>query len=377
MELFRLLPKLRKWIGNDFAYELILVALILVVSFLLARLVRYFVKKIAIPLTKKTKTTLDDQLIPLFGSAAYRGVIIVGLYTALSVFKAGFKLISHSSGRKLIDEYDFLADVVVIADAILFVIAVLMMVTLSFKVINVLFEWYAEKINAEENKDLSGSLFPLLQKVSKFLLAAVAIVILLAKFDVDISGLIVSLGVGSLAIALAAQETISNMIAGFIIMTDRPFRIGDRIRIGNDLVGDITEIGIRSTKILDFDSNLIIIPNNEIIKSRIVNISYPTHLTRVVVDLGVAYGSDVELVKSLLLQAANEHPKVSKEILPEVFFMNFGDSSLNFRLAARTDEYRDAFNIGCELRETINKLFLQHKIEIPFPQRVVHLKKEN
>lgn len=377
MEIFKLLPKLREWVDNDFVYLLLLIALVVIVTFLLARLVRYFVKKIAIPLTRKTKTTLDDKLVPLFGLASYRVVIITGLYTALSVLNAGFKLISNRSGKKLIDEYGFLSDAVIVFDAVLFIVLVLMILTLSFRIVSVIFDWYSEKINADENKSLSGSLFPLLQKVIKFVISAFAIVILLSKFHIDISGLIVSLGVGSLAIALAAQETISNMIAGIIIMTDRPFRIGDRIKIGNDIIGDIVEIGIRSTKILDFDSNFIIIPNNDIIKSRIINLSYPTHLTRVVVDVGVAYGSDIELVKKLLLQAASENPKVSEVILPEVFLMSFGDSALNFRLAARTDEYREAFNVGCELREAINDLFLKNNIEIPFPQRTLHIKKEN
>lgn len=376
MKMFKSLDKLRSWIDNDFAYQIIIVVIIILLAFTMAKIVKFIVKTIAIPLARKTKTTLDDQLIPIFGMASARIVIIVGLYTALAVFKSGFKLISHRSGKKLIDEYDFLKDAAGVIDGILFFILVFMIMTFCFKLITVLFDWYAEKINADENKNLSGSLFPLLQKISKIIITAVAVVIVLAKFDIDISGLIVSLGVGSLAIALAAQETISNMIAGFIIMTDRPFRIGDRIKIGNDLIGDIEEIGIRSTRILDFDSNLIVIPNNEIIKSRIVNISYPTHLTRVVVDVGAAYGSDVDLVKKLLLHAADAHPKVSKEIAPEVFLMSFGDSALNFRLAARTDEYREAFNIGCELREAVNKLFIENKIEIPFPQRVVHLQKE-
>jgi small-conductance mechanosensitive channel len=187
----------------------------------------------------------------------------------------------------------------------------------------------------------------------------------------------VSLGVGSLAIALAAQETISIMISGFIIMIDRPFRIGDRIRIGTDILGDVVAIGIRSTKIMDFDRNITIVPNNDIVKSRIINLTYPNILTRVLVEVGVAYGSDIDKVKEVMLKCALENSLRSTDIMPEVNFMKFGDSSLDFRLDVKTDDYKDAFTLGCQLREAIYKAFEKEKIEIPFPQRVVYLKNES
>jgi MscS family membrane protein len=214
-----------------------------------------------------------------------------------------------------------------------------------------------------------------LKKVSKILIAALAVVIVLSRFDVNISAFIVSLGVGSLAIALAAQDTISNMIAGFIIMIDRPFRIGDRIKYGTE-TGDVVEIGIRSTKILDFDNNLVIMPNNEIVKSKIVNVTYPNILTRVIIEVGVAYGTDLKKVKEIMLNAANSHSLISKEVPPDVVLLEFGDSSLNMRLSARTDDYKNAWKMQCELRETIYEEFSKAGVEIPFPQRVVYLKKE-
>ena len=255
-------------------------------------------------------------------------------------------------------------------------ILVLIILLLSYRVITILFDWYAEKINAGENRNLSGSLFPLLKKVSNIIIGALAIVIILSRFNVDISAFIVSLGVGSLAIALAAQDTLSNMIAGFIIMIDRPFRIGDRIRYGDD-IGDVAEIGIRSTKILDFDNNLVIMPNNEIVKSKIINVTYPNILTRVIVEVGVAYGTDLKKVREIMLKVANAHPLISKEIPADVVLLSFGDSSLDLRLAARTDDYRHAWTMQCELRETIYEEFNKAGIEIPFPQRVVYMKKED
>ena len=160
-------------------------------------------------------------------------------------------------------------------------------------------------------------------------------------------------------------------------MVDRPFRIGDRITFGAGETGDVVSIGLRSTKILNFDSNLVIMPNNEIVKSKIVNVTYPNILTRVIIEVGVAYGSDLKKVRDIMLKAANEHPLTSESIPPDVVLLSFRDSSLNVRLAARTDDYRNAWAMQCELRETIYEEFNKAGIEIPFPQRVVHMKKED
>lgn len=209
------------------------------------------------------------------------------------------------------------------------------------------------------------------------LLTALAFVIVLAKFHIDISGFIVSLGVGSLAIALAAQETISNMISGFIIMTDRPFRIGDRIKVNPDLVGDVIEIGVRSTKVLDFDNNIIIVPNNDIVKSRIVNLTYPSTLSRVVVEVMVSYNCDIDKVKKILISVAENNPLVAKTPAPDTFLTKFDDSGVSYRLTTFTENYQNNAKLGSELREAILIEFKKEKIEIPFPQMDIRLQKNN
>ena len=299
-------------------------------------------------------------------------------YTSINgIFKSGLSLKSGSPPQKLISYYPYFEDIVIIADYALFLLIVLILLVISFKTITIIFNWYSGKIDSGENKNLSGSLFPLLQKISKLILTALAFVIVLAKFKIDISGFVVSLGVGSLAIALAAQETLSNMISGFIIMTDRPFRIGDRIKVNPDLVGDVMEIGIRSTKILDFDNNIIVVPNNDIVKSRIVNLTYPSALTRVVVEVSVSYNCDISKVKRTLLEIAEKNPLVAKIPAPDTFLTSFGGSGVNYRLTTFTEDYQNFAKLGSELRENIIAEFRKEKIEIPFPQMDVHFKKNN
>lgn len=366
---------LRDLVKDDLLYRIILVIVVIVLSYFASKFLAFILKKIIRPFVSKTKTDLDDKILDASGSAIYRLSFIAGIFLSVEIFKEGIESESKFLPKPLIEIYPFLDNIVVITEALLFIALIIILLVVSFRYINVLLDWYSQKIDASDNRNLSGSLIPLLKKVLKIVVFALAVVIVLAKFNVDISAFVVSLGVGSLAIALAAQETLSNMISGFIIMTDRPFRIGDRIRYADNQVGDVVDIGIRSTKILDFDNNIVIIPNNEIVKSRLVNITYPNSLTRVVVEVGVAYGTDIKKVKEILLNIANNDPDCSKQIAPDVFFINFGASSLDFRLVARTDDYRNAWAMQCRLREKIYEEFNKHNIEIPFTQVVVHQSK--
>lgn len=363
---------LREFLQDELLYRLVLAAITIILAFIISKLLGLLTKKILKPFVARTQSELDDKLLDVSGSGFYRIAFLAGIFISLDFFERGIRSESKFLAKPLIETYPFLSTILVIIDAILFIIFIFIIINILFKIVNITVEWYVEKINAKDDRNLSGSLFPLLQKVAKILLFALGVVIVLAKFKIDISAFVVSLGVGSLAIALAAQDTISNMISGFIIMIDRPFRIGDRIRYADTQTGDVVEIGIRSTKIQDFDNNIVIIPNNEIVKSRLVNITYPTTLTRVVVDVGVAYGSDIQKVKQLMLQAAQEDEFLSTQMPPDVFFINFGESSLDFRLVARTDDYRNAWAMQCRLREKIYELFNKEGIEIPFPQRVIH-----
>lgn len=374
--MIRLLNYFRESIGSDLLYQLIATAAIIIVSVLVSKILSLLTKKIISPFVKKSPTSLDDKLLSIVETGLFKLLIVGGVYLGIENLKSRTAFLLPDIKINLAEEYPFIEKLLSFFEALLYIALVFIFLIITYKVITIIFDWYAEKINATENRDLSGSLFPLLKKVAKVIVAAVAVVVVLSKFDVNISGLLVSLGVGSLAIALAAQDTISNMIAGFILMIDRPFRIGDRIRYADNQVGDVVSIGIRSTKILDFDNNLVIIPNNEMVKSSIINITYPNILTRVLVEVGVAYGTDIEKARQVMLRSANEHPLVSKQILPEVFLMNFGESSVDLRLAVRTDDYRNAFSIKVQLRERIYNEFIKEGIEIPFPQRVVHFPKE-
>lgn len=366
--MIKLLTYFYELLGNDLLYQLCVSAAIIFLSIIAAKFSSFLSKKIAQPYVKKTPTKQDDELVKIIGWGIFRLVIIAGIFASLGIFENDWLFLIGIKST-VISVHPYVAILTKILDVLLFLYFVLTLVIISFKLVVVLLDWYSESIDGGENRNLSGSLFPLIKKVAKVIIFLIAVVAVLSKFNVNISGLLVSLGVGSLAVALAAQETLSNMISGFAIMIDRPFRIGDRIRYADNKTGDVMEIGIRSTKILDFDHNIVVIPNNEIVKSHITNLTYPTAETRVVIEVDVAYGTDINKVKNLLIGIVQNDEDIIQEIPPEVYLINFADSSIVLRLTFRTNNYKNVFEIQCRTREKIYETFRRENIEIPFPQR--------
>jgi small-conductance mechanosensitive channel len=224
-----------------------------------------------------------------------------------------------------------------------------------------------------ERKVIAGKeeFVPLLVRVGKIIIFFIALIIVLKHFNQDVQSLVVSLGVGSLAIALAAQETLANMIAGFVIMTDRPFRVGDRIQLSSGEQGDVYEIGLRSTRVLTFDNTLIVVPNAQIVKEKVHNLTYPDPATRVKVKVAVAYGSDIDRIKMILVEVCSRHPKVLSDPPPQAYLLDLGDSALEFMVTCRVPDWREEWTVSEEIRIEIYRRFREERIEIPFPQRTV------
>ena len=186
----------------------------------------------------------------------------------------------------------------------------------------------------------------------------------------QIQWLIAALGVG---LGFGLQEIFANFVSGLILLFERPIRVGDVVTMG-DLTGRVSRIQIRATTISDFDNREIIVPNKNFITERFVNWTLTDQVTRVVIEVGVAYGSDVDVVTALLTAVAADHPKVLKAPAPMVVFDGFGESALNFRLMVHVREVGDRLDLRHDLNSQIYRAFAAHGIEIPFPQRDVHLR---
>ena len=181
--------------------------------------------------------------------------------------------------------------------------------------------------------------------------------------------LVAALGVG---IGFGLQEIVANFISGLVILFERPIRVGDTVTVG-DTSGVVTRIQIRATTIRDWDHRELLVPNKEFITGRLLNWSLSDEIVRLVIPVGVAYGSDVALAMKLAEQAALEHEQVLEDPGPSILFTDFGDNALNLSLRVYLPSIDHRLSTQSELNQSINRKFAEAGIKIAFPQRDVHL----
>jgi MscS family membrane protein len=348
-------------LDNPIIYHTFIALLIVLGSGILGQVLKYLMSTIFKRLFAYTETTLDDRLLAVVRSRVTKITIIIGCYVAIGVAREG-----------VLPEFVTYHHVLDGIGVALYIILVLVLTRFVSRLIEAMLEWYMDEVSAKTHSNVTSTVGPLTTKIFNILLFLIAGMIVLDHFGINIGSLLVSLGVGSLAVALAAQETVANVIAGFVILIDQPFRVGDRVKLPSGEEGDVHQIGLRSTRILNFDNNLVVIPNSELVKNRLINFSFPDQQTRVLVEVKVAYGTDLDNAKSILLDLASGYPDILKNPSPRVFCMEFADMGLLLRLAARTSHFDKKFDIETDLREKIYKRFAESGIEIPLPKRVVY-----
>jgi small-conductance mechanosensitive channel len=203
---------------------------------------------------------------------------------------------------------------------------------------------------------------------------AVGFFFALRVIHLDLSALAVIVGGLGIGIGFGLQNIVSNFISGLILLAERPIALGHRIEVGG-VAGQVTQIKMRSTTVVTNDNITIIVPNSNFITNAVTNWSYGDPKVRLRLPVGVAYGSDVEKLRTVLLEVAAEHPAVLKQPVPSVRFLGFGDSALNFELAVWTIEMAQSpTRFRSELFFAIERKLRENQIEIPFPQRDLHLR---
>lgn len=170
------------------------------------------------------------------------------------------------------------------------------------------------------------------------------------------------------------QAIVNNFVSGLILLFERPIKVGDVIQLSDGQQGRVTNLGLRATTVETLDRAEIVVPNGDLIASQVTNWTLGDRSMRLIVPVGVAYGSDVETVMRVLMAVATENENVLKAPQPKVLFLNFGDSSLDFELRVRIANFDDRFSIKSTLIQEIDRQFRIEGVEIPFPQRDLHLR---
>ncbi len=210
--------------------------------------------------------------------------------------------------------------------------------------------------------------------IARYVIMILGLYIIIQSAGIDLSAIGILAGALGVGIGFGLQNITNNFISGLVILFERPIKVGDRIEVG-DITGDVIRISARATTIITNDNISIIIPNSEFISSKVINWSHNDRRVRFRFPVGVSYKEDPEKVKQLLMEVMADNKGVLKNPPPDVWFDTFGESSLNFNLMVWTSDYvQRPRNLRSQLYYAIFKKFKEHNIEIPFPQRDLHIK---
>ncbi|MBI5253100.1 MAG: mechanosensitive ion channel family protein [Euryarchaeota archaeon] len=328
--------------------DVIAASIILAVFFSIAKLVRIFMKRHFSKVEKVQK--LEDEILDAVRKPLFYVIILIGVYLALLQIRA---LAEHRGVMK-----DIFA-----------IVSILIGTYASLRIFRILEERYIVEV-------IDKRFLPSINKIVSIFIYAVAFIIILNQLDIEVTPLIASLGVATLAVGLALQDTLSNFFAGLYIMSDKPIRIGDYIELDTGDKGYVEEIGWRSTRIKTLPNNIVVVPNARLAQSRIVNYYLPEEEMSVVLQCGVGYASDLEKVEKVTIEVAREVqktiPGAVKNFEPFIRYHTFGDSNINFSIILRVEKFVDQYLVVHELLKKLTRRYREEGIEISFPARVLY-----
>ncbi len=320
-----------------------------VVLIVIPRIIKFVKRK-----TKLTKSRLDDLLVNALDKPLIFFLIGLGLKIFIDLAPLSANLIKY-------------ATVVVI---IIFVYSGILFV--DKLMIGLLRDSSKKVAFIESSAGIVKSLF-------RVVVYGIALLIVMDSLGISITPLIASLGVASLAVALALQETLSNFFSGLYLFIDKPIRVGDYIKLESGERGYVDKIGWRSTHIRLFSNNIVVIPNSKLASSEITNFHFPEPNLSIPVDVGVSYDSDLEKVEKVTIDVGK---KVLKEMAggvtefdPFIRYHTFGDFSINFTVYLRVKEYVDKYLVTHEFIKRLHKKYREENINIPFPITTVFIER--
>ena len=331
--------------------------LCILASILAAKLVDWTLVRVLSKLVNRTKSTIDDKIIQIVHRPIYYSILFMGLGISVKLFP--------------------LPEVIAFTFVGLFkTITIIFWSVALFQSFIHFIDWYSHQ--SKNTGIIQAHTLPLFDNVGKVIIFMVATYFILVSWDVDVTGWLASTTIIAMVLGLAAKDTVANLFAGFFIMADTPYKPGDYINLDGGERGYVKNIGLRSTRIMTRDDIEITIPNALIANSKIINESGgPDENERIRINISVAYGSDIDHVRAILLEIAKASNNICIEPNPRVRFRSFGDSGLILQLLFWIEKPEDRGRIIDEINSEIYKRFNKENIEIPYPQRTLHIQTPN
>ena len=233
--------------------------------------------------------------------------------------------------------------------------------------------WALEDQLANRVEEIPEALLHVIGNLARYTIIILGWFIGLRSVGFQLDAVLVVFGALGVGMGFGLQNIANNFVSGVILLVERPIKVGDVVSVAGEL-GTVERVGIRATTLRKFDQTQAIVPNGDLISSVVNNWTLDDRRVRVDFVVGVAYGSDTRLVERLIREAVTEHELVLDDPEPRIFFFEFGDSSLNFRVLAYVADISERFGTLSDLHFTIDESFREHDMEIPFPQRDLHLR---
>lgn len=332
------------------------ISLTLILIFAALKISVIVIDRIISRITKKTKTDIDDIMVKKASKPIIMILFLIGIKLTLNELT----LSEHIEG---------------IISKVIYSFIIIFSGYVIYAGVDLIFIRAWNKFALKTKSGLDDAIASLAHGLIKTFLIILAGLYILTLWNVQIGPFLAGLGIAGLAVALALQPTLSNIFSGISVILDKTIRIGDLIYLDEKTKGKIIKIGFRSTRIRNFDNELIIIPNSQLADSKIQNVALPEPKSRAVIPFSVAYGSKIEKVKKIVLKEIKKINHVEDNPEPMVRFIEMANSSLNFKAYFYVDSFENRFEAIDEANTRIYNILNKNKISIPFPQIDVHLKK--
>jgi small-conductance mechanosensitive channel len=299
----------------------------------------------------------NDQLFFLVNRAGHYSILALTGIWLVNLFKAPF------------------------FERIFFAFLIILLASIANSIVNSFLPYIERNLAAKTKTAVDNVILDLFKKFSGIIIFTIGVILALDAMGFNIMPFVAGAGVAGIAIGFAAKDTLSNLIAGVLLIIDRPFEVGDRIEVWSApknaaTWGDVIDIGLRATKIRTTDNIVIVIPNNEIMKRDIINYTTVTKEIRVRIPIGVAYDADINKAKEIIIKTALELDWVMQKPAPKVVVRNFGDSAVDLEARIWISRPRKRMDTISHVTDRVKEVFQEEGIEIPYPKRDIYIKKE-
>lgn len=335
--------------GIDLAGNAYLKAFLIVVAcIVIAKMALLFFKKVLENLVKKSK--VKKSVVLKIETPIILVIILAGVELAIREVATSTTLLEN-----LIDS------------AIVFIIAYMFV-----GIISIVIKYWAKAHKDHQHNEFHGEILPLIKSLSRILLLGIATIITLQIWGVQVGALLASLGVIGIILGFAFQDSMKNIFGGISLTTDNSINKGDVIKLDSGEVGEVVEINLRSTKIKTFDDDFLIVPNGLLSNSKFHNYAQPSPVVRVLIPINVAYGSDVNKVKEILLSTIKDREDVLLLPRRDVRLMKLDEYSLKFDFIFFISDYHNRFTMIDQITTAAYDALRENNVEIPFPTRIIH-----